>query len=120
MGLFSIFLVAAAATRRDGGNTPPEGAYADEAYAATKLERSERFELPTLGIEIRCSIQLSYERIGLFRHPNAWAPMMATAFRHVLSCSHLAANFSIPRQPARRRDSGVVRRRFWPACQRSS
>ena len=27
------------------------------------LARSERFELPTLGIEIRCSIQLSYERI---------------------------------------------------------
>jgi hypothetical protein len=36
------------------------------------LARSERFELPTLGIEIRCSIQLSYERIGLFRRPNAW------------------------------------------------
>ena len=28
------------------------------------LARSERFELPTLGIEIRCSIQLSYERSG--------------------------------------------------------
>ena len=28
------------------------------------LARSERFELPTLGIEIRCSIQLSYERVG--------------------------------------------------------
>jgi hypothetical protein len=27
------------------------------------LARSERFELPTLGIEIRCSIQLSYERM---------------------------------------------------------
>ena len=30
------------------------------------MARSERFELPTLGIEIRCSIQLSYERISLF------------------------------------------------------
>jgi hypothetical protein len=29
------------------------------------LARSERFELPTLGIEIRCSIQLSYERVGV-------------------------------------------------------
>ena len=29
-----------------------------------EVARSERFELPTLGIEIRCSIQLSYERIG--------------------------------------------------------
>jgi hypothetical protein len=29
----------------------------------TSLARSERFELPTLGIEIRCSIQLSYERV---------------------------------------------------------
>jgi hypothetical protein len=28
------------------------------------LARSERFELPTLGIEIRCSIQLSYERLN--------------------------------------------------------
>ena len=28
-----------------------------------RLARSERFELPTLGIEIRCSIQLSYERL---------------------------------------------------------
>ena len=30
------------------------------------MARSERFELPTLGIEIRCSIQLSYERINVF------------------------------------------------------
>jgi hypothetical protein len=28
------------------------------------MARSERFELPTLGIEIRCSIQLSYERVS--------------------------------------------------------
>ena len=26
------------------------------------VARSERFELPTLGFEVRCSIQLSYER----------------------------------------------------------
>ena len=31
------------------------------------MARSERFELPTLGIEIRCSIQLSYERIRAVR-----------------------------------------------------
>ena len=30
------------------------------------LARSERFELPTLGFEVRCSIQLSYERLSLF------------------------------------------------------
>jgi hypothetical protein len=30
------------------------------------MARSERFELPTLGFEVRCSIQLSYERISLF------------------------------------------------------
>ena len=30
------------------------------------MARSERFELPALGIEIRCSIQLSYERINVF------------------------------------------------------
>jgi hypothetical protein len=27
------------------------------------VARSERFELPTLGFEVRCSIQLSYERM---------------------------------------------------------
>jgi hypothetical protein len=32
------------------------------------LARSERFELPTLGFEVRCSIQLSYERINVFNH----------------------------------------------------
>jgi hypothetical protein len=31
------------------------------------LVRSERFELPTLGFEVRCSIQLSYERMSLFK-----------------------------------------------------
>jgi hypothetical protein len=30
------------------------------------LARSERFELPTLGFEVRCSIQLSYERSNVF------------------------------------------------------
>jgi hypothetical protein len=30
------------------------------------VARSERFELPTLGFEVRCSIQLSYERLRGF------------------------------------------------------
>ena len=34
------------------------------ALQGVLMARSERFELPTLGIEIRCSIQLSYERKG--------------------------------------------------------
>ncbi len=33
------------------------------------MARSERFELPTLGFEVRCSIQLSYERIPWFPIP---------------------------------------------------
>src|SRR4051794_11518613 len=33
------------------------------AQFCNEVARSERFELPTLGIEIRCSIQLSYERV---------------------------------------------------------
>ena len=33
------------------------------------VARSERFELPTLGFEVRCSIQLSYERASLSRKP---------------------------------------------------
>lgn len=35
----------------------------DTVQFCTEVARSERFELPTLGIEIRCSIQLSYERL---------------------------------------------------------
>jgi hypothetical protein len=37
------------------------------AQFCTELARSERFELPTLGFEVRCSIQLSYERVRPFR-----------------------------------------------------
>ena len=37
--------------------------YADRLSLKLGWARSERFELPTLGIEIRCSIQLSYERL---------------------------------------------------------
>ena len=39
-----------------------------------EMARSERFELPTLGIEIRCSIQLSYERPGPGRGHNRDLP----------------------------------------------
>jgi hypothetical protein len=34
------------------------------SHHQVRVARSERFELPTLGIEIRCSIQLSYERVA--------------------------------------------------------
>jgi hypothetical protein len=36
------------------------------AQFCTEVAHSERFELPTLGIEIRCSIQLSYECTRVF------------------------------------------------------
>jgi hypothetical protein len=36
------------------------------AQFCTEVARSERFELPTLGFEVRCSIQLSYERVPSF------------------------------------------------------
>jgi hypothetical protein len=36
----------------------------------TEVARSERFELPTLGFEVRCSIQLSYERVRGPRLPD--------------------------------------------------
>jgi hypothetical protein len=36
------------------------------AQFCTEVAHSERFELPTLGIEIRCSIQLSYECTSVF------------------------------------------------------
>jgi hypothetical protein len=45
------------------------------------LARSERFELPTLGFEVRCSIQLSYERVSLFNDlgesPKVLGPVQA-------------------------------------------
>ncbi len=41
------------------------------------MARSERFELPALGIEIRCSIQLSYERISLFNGLETHANVLA-------------------------------------------
>jgi hypothetical protein len=41
------------------------------------LARSERFELPTLGFEVRCSIQLSYERINDFNDLAAQANFLA-------------------------------------------
>jgi hypothetical protein len=54
--------------------------------------RSERFELPTLGIEIRCSIQLSYERLIRF---DELASVVAAAGQLVTqTSSHLAAYFS--------------------------
>jgi hypothetical protein len=39
---------------------------AGNALVKVALARSERFELPTLGFEVRCSIQLSYERSNVF------------------------------------------------------
>ncbi len=61
MGLFSIFLVGSLS---DGVwlREPRLKPHTSGVFAVAEVARSERFELPTLGIEIRCSIQLSYER----------------------------------------------------------
>jgi hypothetical protein len=50
-----------------------------DVWGAVKghLARSERFELPTLGFEVRCSIQLSYERINDFNDLAAQANFLA-------------------------------------------
>ena len=37
--------------------------------------KPERFELPTLGFEVRCSIQLSYERSNVFNGLRATEPI---------------------------------------------
>ena len=52
--------------------------------AGSLLARSERFELPTLGFEVRCSIQLSYERTG------------ASKLRPALVSEHRLENTSRP------------------------
>lgn len=57
MGSKSVLLrtlVAAPSAKTAGFGVPS---------SVPEMARSERFELPTLGIEIRCSIQLSYERL---------------------------------------------------------
>ncbi len=36
------------------------------------MARPERFELPTLWFEARCSIQLSYGRVGTILPRDAW------------------------------------------------
>ena len=73
---------------------------------ATMLEkvmaRSERFELPALGIEIRCSIQLSYERLSRRNRCSGFEP---TRHRH-------ADQFAFSRllfKPVR-----PTKRPFWP------
>jgi hypothetical protein len=48
--------------------------------------RSERFELPTLGIEIRCSIQLSYERVLNYIIEIAWFFNMNGSESLAVSC----------------------------------
>jgi hypothetical protein len=57
------------------------------------MARSERFELPTLGFEVRCSIQLSYERVSPFQGsaaaPNFW----------LFSALVGAATFGLVQQP---------------------
>jgi hypothetical protein len=66
------------------------------------LARSEGFEPPALGIEIRCSIQLSYERINKFNNLTAalnfladLLPLRSGAGRQLAEPnSHLASVFS--------------------------
>jgi hypothetical protein len=69
------------------------------------LARSEGFEPPTLGIEIRCSIQLSYERVRR-HHSRAGADFQPRASKSGGSCgirrpkgSHRAEAGARPRHP---------------------
>src|ERR1700720_4746100 len=61
------------------------------------LARSERFELPTLGFEVRCSIQLSYERVSLF---NALAVRLIF-LRRQLGTENDCRKYSWPRSDTR-------------------
>ena len=55
------------------------------------LARSERFELPTLGFEVRCSIQLSYERMSLFKDLVWWPNFLALFWLRSCECIRTAA-----------------------------
>ena len=45
-----------------------EASTAESVQPIEILVRPEGLEPPTLGSEVRCSIQLSYGRIGYFKH----------------------------------------------------
>lgn len=68
-----------------------------------EMARSERFELPTLGIEIRCSIQLSYERTPPYR--NCRVPMS----RDLAACCFFTGGSSLNRRCQRKVGSNFVR-----------
>ena len=91
-----------------------------DARRWTEVAHSERFELPTLGIEIRCSIQLSYERINKFNNLTAalnfladLLPLRSGAGRQLAEPnSHLARIFSSWLCVTRFSDLGGTERQF--------
>ncbi len=83
---------------------------AGASRACAVLARSERFELPTLGFEVRCSIQLSYERMGVFRGlPGiltlSWLPRLKTPRHPVIR----VAGTELPRAAAMLRGRQTVK-----------
>jgi hypothetical protein len=55
-------------------------AYVAENNSQKKVARPERFELPTLWFEARCSIQLSYGRIRVINSLRCPLPVFQGAF----------------------------------------
>ena len=123
MGLFSIFLAGAAATRRD--NDPlSEGAYAGVAFAANKNGAPDTIRTCKLAFVAQCSFRLSSESRNLISPcPPRTLGMFCTWARGApaqLSCGYLGARQSrspahrvvvtckitkfAPRDPRRRRD----------------
>ena len=63
------------------------------------MARSEGFEPPTLGIEIRCSIQLSYERVSKylieFTYFSSMPDRSVSAFRCCACCKKFPFGFNL-------------------------
>ena len=73
------------------------------------MARSERFELPTLGIEIRCSIQLSYERVFKYLIEFTYLSSMPDRRRLRAICTRLLASAWDAEKPRHQAARAMIR-----------
>ncbi len=98
MGLFSIFLAGAAATRRDSETPCPKGHMLAWPLLPTKMARPTRFERVSFAFVAQCSFRLSSESRNLISPcPPRTLGMFCTWARGApaqLSCGYLGARQS--------------------------